>query len=327
MCANGRRVSMSGGGEEAFARSLGRKACAQIVYAQAERLSGQKTAKGTGKGGAKPVAPASIYATESVADALADVGQAFIEQAGRAANARAELAGRTHSNLIDVLAALSRMASVTHTYTRDLARYAMFQEIPFPQTVPEFPALPAAKKRRREPTLDLAIDAGEAPGPGRPHIEPWMPALPSAHTYVATPVYMAADASKTDRTSLSKQRRQVEKSLARLKESQTSGVGGLRSMYAAAAAAPENPFLAPPKVGSGRVFDEDIVDAPREPTEPIRDATAQDAKDSNFISQGARANSAKDQKLARAERLLAEAESGGPSTSAKPEAPTAGSKP
>lgn len=283
--------------EDAYARSLGRVACAQIIYAQAERLSDQSQAqksKGTSKA-ARPVSASNVSATESVADALADICGAFVQQIGRAAKARAELAARSKANLIDVLAALGRTARVTKTYTRDLAQYAMFEEIPFPHKIPEFPALPPSRKRSRE------VAFSEAPRERGAHIEPWMPELPSVHTYVSTPVYVAADARKRDRTDLGKQRRQVEKSLAKLKESQGVAAARSRPMLS------ENPFLAPPQVGTGRAIDEDWAGEEREPTEPMNDA--EDAKDSNANAHQ-RSSHESEAKRARVERILAEAGGG-----------------
>lgn len=291
------------GGEGSFAQALGRTACAQIIYAQAERLSTHRPLKTPARGPARPVAPANIFATDSVADALADVAHAFIEQLGRAVHNRAEHAGRTHSTLTDALSALNSMSCITNSTPRDLAKYAMFQEVPFPRPVPPFPVLPAVRKRPR----DILVDEG--PAPERGFIEPWMPDLPSTHTYVATPVYVNPSSKKKDSSEPSSQRRRVEISLAQLREAQDKGTRNDKQtlLTAVAAAVPDNPFLAPPKIGAGRIFDEDMSGEPRELVEPPPSRLPADALDTNAASVERPRNAISDQKRARADRILAEA--------------------
>lgn len=300
-----------GGGEESFAQALGRTACAQIIYAQAERISTRSAPRNTRPNSrlARPVSASGIHATHAVADALADIAAAFIESIGRSAASRSELAGRASCNLIDVLGAVEAVAPVTNSTPRDLMKYAMYQEIPFPYAVPQFPVLPVAKKRKRELFVEVEKE-GEKPEE-RTFIEQWMPPLPSAHTYVATPVFVKKEAGTKDAAEMDRQRRGVEKSLARLKEAKAGADrGGL--LAAVAAAAPENPFLALPKVGSGRIFDEDIVE-PRELTEkPPRGSFPDDAHDSNNAALiDLPKNASNDQKRAKVERILSESGSGG----------------
>lgn len=298
-------------GEDAFARMLVQKACAQIIYAQAQRLASRPVASRQGvKGGAaqRPVSASNIFATERVADALADIAQAFIMQIGRSANARTELAGRTRSNLLDVLATLQSLAPITHVNTKDLAKYALFQEIPFPHPVPAFPVLPDGKKRSREVFInhiDTPPEGAESKPQDYPHIEAWMPPLPSSHTYVATPVFMTTNGKNRDRNAIAEQRRRVEMSLAQLKESQrnVNGIGG--ALSAVASAAPANPFLVPPKVGSGHAPEERSAGDSRELVETANEAEM-DARDTNTVMNEVPKSAANDQKRARVERILAE---------------------
>lgn len=296
----------TGGGEESFAQALGRTACAQIIYAQAERLSAHSTPRHPrpGSRAPRPLSASSIHATHAVADALTDIAAAFIESIGRSAAARSELAGRSACNLIDVLGAVEALAPVTNSTPRDLMRYAMYQEVPFPYPVPRFPVLPVAKKRKRELFVEPPKEGEKTEE--KPFIEQWMPPIPSAHTYVATPVFVKKDTGKRDAAEMDRQRRGVEKSLARLKEVKAgAGRGGL--LAAVAAVAPENPFMALPKVGSGRIFDEDIVE-PRELTEKTQERFPDDALDSNNTALiDVPRNAANDQKRAKVERILSEA--------------------
>lgn len=299
--------SSGGGGEECYVQALGRTACAQIIYAQAERLANRSTPKNARPSSriARPVSASGIHATHAVADALADIAAAFVEKIGRSSAARSELAGRGSCNLVDVLGAVDAFAPVTNSTPRDLMKYAMFQEIPFPYPIPRFPVLPAPKKRKRE--LFVQPEKSEEKREERIFIEQWMPPLPSAHTYVATPVFVKRDAGKRDASELDRQRRGVEKSLARLKEAKASANrGGL--LAAVAAVAPDNPFLVLPKVGNGRIFDEDIVET-RELTEKKpQNNIPGDAHDSNVASRiEVPKNAAHDQKRAKVERILSEA--------------------
>lgn len=299
------------GGEESFAQALGRTACAQIIYAQAERISSRSAPRNarTHSRTTRPLSAAGIHATNAVADSLADIAAAFVESIGRSAAARSQLAGRASSNLVDVLGAVEAFAPVTNSTPRDLMKYAMYQEVPFPYEVPSFPVLPVAKKRKKE--LFVEVDREGQKPEERPYIEQWMPPLPSAHTYVATPVFVKKDPGQRDAAEMDRQRRGVEKSLARLKEAKAgTDRGGLLAVVAAAA--PENPFLALPKVGSGRIFDEDIVE-PRELTEkPSPGTFPDDALDSNITALvDFPKNAANDMKRAKVERILSEAGAGG----------------
>lgn len=340
-----------GGGAESYARAVARTACAQVIYAQAERDAASKAAAaGLGSGGAggasatprgggggrkvvnTAVPPSAVFASDAVADALADIALAFVTHVGERSASRAGLSGRTHAALPDVLAVLKALAPVTQSHTRDLARYALLEEIPFPVPVPVFPApVPqdgdAARGALKRSSFDVVVvdpvdaDSVDEDGNGKstlpPWIEPWMPPLPPSRTYKSTPGVLLngpGTKGKPDRALLSTQRRQVEQSLARLKGKHLDGSDGAGAAFGgvvpATHALAENPFLAPPKVGSARIIDEDIVGGAREPTEPVEvqegevDGEGDVAmRDSNAASAGG-AGEPTDPKRARVMRIL-----------------------
>lgn len=307
-------------GEDSFAHALGRTACAQIIYAQAERAQRQTNPRqSAGRGGARlrPISASTIHATESATEALSDIAAAFIENIGRIAARRTQLTGRTDSTLLDVLGALETLAPVTNSSPRDLARYAMYQEVPFPYQVPEFPVVPPVKKRKKEVYVEAADGATEK---GKSYVEAWMPPLPSAHTYVATPVFLDKGDEKSDPSMIDRQRRRVEKSLAKLKEKK-GGRGKDDLMKVVAMAVPDNPFMAMPKVGNGRVFDDDGAGEVREVVEG--DVDVEEGVDSNYAGlMDAPKGAAYEQKRQRVERILAEGGAGTTVVSGKSEPTT-----
>lgn len=357
----------SGDGADAYAHSVARVACAQVVYAQAERLAekGAKSVKSSGQNqtstprsgakgritgtGADSIAPSSVSMSESVADSLADIAAAFVTHLGRRASARAELGGRTFVTLTDVLACLQGMAPVTKSYAHDLARYLMLEEIPFPSEVPEFP-LPVPlhgthggnqANGQASPLPPDPVDGSED-GVGtahestkgvakRPWIEPWMPPLPPSRTYKRTPGVVAIGAANgrvgQDRALHAKSRRQVEQTLAKLKEGDFKSDGSAtncaplsvdvsaRGLVSASHALAQNPYLAPPKVGSAHMIDEDMTAiVAREPAEPIAAAgdTEGDSgmRDSNVSGPGG-PSEGNDPRRARVFKIFTEARGSG----------------
>lgn len=362
-------VRRSGDGADAYAHSVARVACAQVLYAQAERLAekGAKSAKSSGQSQASTprnsskgrsagasadvIALSTVSVSESVADSLADIVAAFVTHLGRRASARAELGGRTFVALTDVLACLQGMAPVTKCYTFDLARYLMLEEIPFPSEVPEFPLpIPLSLSpgegnvNGHAPLLPPDPVDGNGEGVGaandsvkgladRPWIEPWMPPLPPSRTYKHTPGVVVMETAQgrggQDRAQQAKARRQVERTLAKLKEGGVMGNSGALNPSAMSVDIPargfvsvshplaENPFLAPPKVGSADVIDEDVTAiVAREPAEPV-DLTG-DAKgdstmrDSNFAGPGGPGEGT-DPRKARVFKIFTEARGSGAS--------------
>jgi Transcription factor TFIID complex subunit 8 C-term len=385
-------------GPEGFARALARIACAQVLYAQAERqaerarpasssggatgaLKGDGTTAASpvrGTGGARGARPASaaaaaaeslppsaLHASEAVADALADIAASFILHVGLAAKARSNLAGRRGSALTDVLATLQRISPVTQSHTRDLARYAALEEIPFPSAIAPFPVpVSAATREHAMPTsghatADSTFTSERTPGTASsthsgetrvrssfepdigdterraamPWIESWMPPLPPARTYIKTPGVVLALEAKPDRTVLSHQRRMVEQSLAKLKQYHRDGF--VESSHALA----KNPFLAPPQFGAARIVDEHVAGPPRDPPEPVNDAeldamlSSRGGRDSNMGQKSAQSRpgsaptDGRDPKRARVLRILAESAGTGGAGASAPSGPSPSASP
>ncbi|KAI0559330.1 Transcription initiation factor TFIID subunit 8 [Gracilaria domingensis] len=282
-----------------------RVACAQIVYATAENVSSKKSlTKHAPK--KQPVSASTISVTDSVADSLADIAKAFIERLSFTSKRFTAHNGRTRSNVLDVLNAVEWLSHHTRSGVKDLVKYTMFTEVPFPYEVPSFPAaVPVTSKPddlyvKSEETSEVA---------SKGYVETWMPPFPSPHTYIATPVYTSANGRKKDASTVGETRRAVEKSLAQLKEAQRKDDDSASLLAAAAAAVPDNPFLAPPVSGSRRIYDEDLADPPRDLVDtgyPLDETTRTDSnmKDVSDIPSKANANEMKKQ---RVERILAEA--------------------
>lgn len=332
--------ALPGDGSEAYARAVGRVACAQVIYARAERLAAHearvaaKFAKAsdasasasTPRPASKKILlnPSTVFVSESVADALADVVAAFITHVGRRSVARASLSGRTQPAFTDVLAILDDASSFTRSHTRDLALYAEREEVAFPSPVPPFP-LPVSRAGVRmvgdamyvapDPGVEAQVDAG-----AMPWIEPWMPPLPPKRTYMATPG-VVTDAGKPtgvapDRATVSRQRRQVEQSLARLKErDQAQRSGGLSDAATAVArlghvpathALAQNPFLAPPVIGKSHPIDEEKVSGQRRDIGEPADVVEVDGDGDTGMRDTNKATDGNDPKRARVSRILNE---------------------
>lgn len=256
-------------------RSMMRVACAQVIYAQAERLAERASGKSSktpapvtspakppqrrNAAATDPVPASAVYASESFADALVDVMSAFIQHVGSASRAVANHGNRTHVVLPDLLAVLDEMAPTTHSHTRDLARYSMLEEIRFPTSVPEFPASFPVPDGPTDNHMDVGPEDLTKATPTC--VESWMPPLPPARTYIATPGVLKQNNSNGTASSAPSGRRMVERSLARLKNQPAEFVNAGDALAA-------NPFLAPPRVGTAPILDEDVAGPPRDPIEP-----------------------------------------------------------
>lgn len=248
--------------EDGFARALARISVAQIVYAQAESLEAAGGGAGDKKGASKGrISAEGVSAQSAVVAAMADILGAYVQNAGARARARAEHAGRGAVGLRDVLFALERFGGTrVQTSTRDLATYARIERVAFPRAVPAFPAAGAPTCA----TVAAANDTASAQLPAG--AEGWMPPLPAAHTYHATPGVTGGSATRRPgRADLAHQRRQVGASLARLQED-AAALGGVGGVGVGAPAGGDNPFLRPPSVGGGSV--EERAET-REPTEAL----------------------------------------------------------
>lgn len=296
-CTRLRSISLStpsapamAGGEEAFAHSLCRIACLQVIYAQAERrtTAAKKPASSPVKAPARssqrpPVSPDAVHIVDSAADTLADVLAAFLHQVACSTIARTRLSGRTICSLADVISALQAVAPATQSSLRDVARYATHQPITFPQRVPDFPVLPTplpSLPQPPSPTVTTHVLPRK-----RSYIEPWMPQLPPAHTYVTTPGVLS-DADLPRAAPPPSHRRRVEASLAQLR-GVDSAPEPVRTIV------PGNPYFAPPVLEEMAASSSRAVrdDGPAESAPP-------------FIENSKPVMS--DQKRARVERILAE---------------------
>lgn len=299
-------------GEQGFSRALCRKACLQVIYAQAERRSSSQKAASPSKSNRqqRPPTPASaVYVVDKVTDALADVVSAFIQQIARLSAARARCSGRSKCTFLDVVDTLNTVSSSTQSTVRDIARYSTLQHVDFPMSVPEYPILSSQvlSKRKHEDQLDVPTEDSQARRP-RPYIEHWMPSIPNAYTFVSNPGVLAPPDRATT-LSGPEQRRRVEMSLARLRE-----VGGSteaasqalpQSVSANSTRMPNNPFTALPILASSTPPSSqdpplEGLDTPRDPLEGENnqvDSTSQVDETKYAIS---------DQKRARVDRILAD---------------------
>ncbi|XP_078430151.1 transcription initiation factor TFIID subunit 8-like [Wolffia australiana] len=196
----------------------------------------------------------------SALDALSDVAIRYVCDLGQTSRFYSNLAGRTHSNVFDVLQGLEELGSsqgfsgasdvhhclVNSGIVRDLAQYVeIADEAPFARSIPRFPVAHKCKI-----PASFAQSGEQAVGK---HIPDWLPVFPDPHTYVHTPVWdeRAAD-PKTAKIEQARQRRRAEKSLLSLQQR--------LALSGAASVAPEsdnaggigrkdsmgNPFFAPP---------------------------------------------------------------------------------
>eukprot|EP00898_Chlorokybus_atmophyticus_P004069 jgi/Chlat1/4663/Chrsp3S05613 len=141
----------------------------------------------------------------SASETLADILLKYLSEVGHSAHAYAEHAGRTESNLFDILLALEGLG----TTVEDLMLYVQHaDEIPFARALPKFPAL---RKPRELPTF---AETNEEPPS---HIPKFLPAFPDPHTYKSTPVYHKRDRDpQKERVARVQEKRQVEDALVRL---------------------------------------------------------------------------------------------------------------
>ncbi|KAM5559757.1 transcription initiation factor TFIID subunit 8 [Rosa sericea] len=163
---------------------------------------------------------------ESALDSLADIAIRYLRDLGKMANYYANLAGRTESNVFDVVRGLedleslqgfSGAAEVTHCLAgsgtmKGLVQYVgTAEEIPFAQPLPRFPVV---KDRRLIPSFE---QMGEAP-PGK-HLPNWLPAFPDPHTYIHSPMWNERKTDpREDKIEQARQRRKAERSLLSLQQ-------------------------------------------------------------------------------------------------------------
>mmetsp|Transcript_9342 Transcript_9342/g.19112 ORF Transcript_9342/g.19112 Transcript_9342/m.19112 type:complete len:260 (-) Transcript_9342:2690-3469(-) len=163
-----------------------------------------------------------FFITQSVLEVSVDVMEAYLREMGRVATGIAELAGRTRMNLDDVLEMLEIVNNVSKSSIRDMAMYESYEEVAFPGKVPNIPVPQSERKRnsREERGRKAELDDCDRSSALRAITEGWMPKLPAAHTYIATPIGPASDSMSLDFTVQARRKRQIEKSLIWLKEQQ-----------------------------------------------------------------------------------------------------------
>lgn len=197
---------------------------------------------------------------QSALETLSDVTVRYIRDIGKTAHVYANQAGRTESNVFDIIQGLEDLglaqgflgaSDIEHCLAssgtvRELAQYVgESEQIPFAYSLPQFPVV---KDRKLTPSF---LQIGEEP-PGE-HIPAWLPAFPDPGTY-------AQSSTPNDRTTELKmakieqenQRRKPERSLLNLNQwlasNELEGPSSVDAGDAAKAkqAAESNPFLAAP---------------------------------------------------------------------------------
>jgi len=186
---------------------------------------------------------------KSALETLSDILQKYIEEIGFRSHLKAELASRTESNFNDVRSVLKELGlSLDNLYTFA----ALSNDIPFNKDVPPFPIkksfisakLGATKESTSETNQNGKVLEINIPLPS--HIPSHMPPFPEPHTYVQTAVFdeRVSDA-RLIRKRKSKEKRQVETSLAKLNEK----LGNKPIInYDTARKSKGNPYLTPAKV-------------------------------------------------------------------------------
>ncbi|KAH7301503.1 hypothetical protein KP509_23G030000 [Ceratopteris richardii] len=148
----------------------------------------------------------------SALEILSDIAIRYLCDLGRESQLYANVAGRTQSNALDVVAAIEDMCGASFSdplvlaassgCVKELLRFVDYgEELPFARPLPRFPMCrihkPAPSFLQREES------------PPEPHIPAWLPAFPDPQTYTA-PVQV--EDSRDFRMDTSEQTRQKQKS-------------------------------------------------------------------------------------------------------------------
>lgn len=204
---------------------------------------------------------------QSALETLSDVTVRYIRDIGKTAHLYANQAGRTESNVFDIIQGLEDLglaqgflgaSDIEHCLAssgtvRELAQYVgESEQIPFAYSLPQFPVV---KDRKLTPSF---LQIGEEP-PGE-HIPAWLPAFPDSGTYaqLSTPNDRTTEL-KMAKIEQENQLRKPERSLLNLNQwlasnelegSSSVDAGDAAKANQAAAkakqAAESNPFLAAP---------------------------------------------------------------------------------
>ncbi|KAG9134575.1 hypothetical protein Leryth_000910 [Lithospermum erythrorhizon] len=158
---------------------------------------------------------------ESSLETIADIAVRYLSDLGKTSKSYANLAGRTESNVFDIIHALEDLGfglaffgdlegdrcSMSSGVIREIIGFVgSSEEIPFVQHVPSFPVV------KHQVGIPSFVQMGEIPEVK--HIPPWLPAFPDAHTYRRTTVWNERVTDpREDKIELARQHRKAERSL------------------------------------------------------------------------------------------------------------------
>lgn len=196
---------------------------------------------------------------ESALDALADIAVRYLRDLGRSASFNTNLAGRTESNVFDIIRGLEDLGDSTGFLgasgdsvclaksgtVRGIIEYVeSAEEVPFVQPVPNFPIV------RKPSGIPSFVQMGETPA--FKHVPVWLPAFPDPHTYIHTPMWNERKTDpRADKIELARQRRKAESSLLNLQQRIMCNGSAVASTSANldngfVAGESKNPYLAAP---------------------------------------------------------------------------------
>ncbi|EOA16929.1 hypothetical protein CARUB_v10005153mg [Capsella rubella] len=156
-------------------------------------------------------------------ESLAGFALQYILQLGKTATSFANLTGRSHCNVFDIILALEDLtgngdegvSSESCSLGRSVKLREIIdfvnssEEIPFSQPLPRFPVALSDRSKKMIPSF---VEIGETP-PGN-HIPLWLPAFPDPHTYKETPMWIErASDPRGDKIEQARQRRKAERAL------------------------------------------------------------------------------------------------------------------
>lgn len=196
----------------------------------------------------------------SALETLSDIVVRYIHSVGKNAHIYANLAGRTESNVFDIIQGLEDLGSVqgfsgasfvdhsllSSGVVSEIVQYVGESDhIPFAFNVPEFPVV---KERKLTPSFS---QSGEEPP--EEHIPSWLPVFPEPHTYARLPTTADEKAIEPMAKMELQKHRKVDQSLLNLHQRLVSnGLEGPSSIYPGDSpdkvkqAEESNPFLAAP---------------------------------------------------------------------------------
>ncbi|KAK9755583.1 hypothetical protein RND81_01G036300 [Saponaria officinalis] len=172
---------------------------------------------------------------ESALEALSNVVIRYINDLGKSASSYANLAGRSESNVFDIVKGLEDLGSsfgfsggsevkqcvVGSGVIKEISHFVgSVEDNPFAQPIPRFPVLMNAR------LIPSFSEIGEIPS-GK-HIPDWLPAFPDPHTYLHSPVWNERRKNiRIDKGEQARQRRKAERSLLNLQQRLLlNGLGG-----------------------------------------------------------------------------------------------------